>query len=219
MSDVYTSSTSRASRRESTTVSASSASRSGRPSVTTPSRVGSVVIHASPVITPACDVSTLAGYEAVFEYEAEGLDNRYSCPVCLAVLRQPVQTKCGHRFCNSCFRGSIAYVNTCSFLYLRTKLQFETSQLKWGVHECDLNYFFAKFCLPHKELELSKGLTFFFFSTTRKNRKHNSSYKKNIMKQPTFVLREACFCYFIENESSSEVRMVLLFFMLGLSFT
>ena len=30
------------------------------------------------------------------------LDTKYLCSVCLQVLREPVQTNCGHRFCESC---------------------------------------------------------------------------------------------------------------------
>ena len=29
-------------------------------------------------------------------------DEKYDCPICLLVLREPVQTKCGHRFCRRC---------------------------------------------------------------------------------------------------------------------
>lgn len=53
-----------------------------------------------------CTPSSQAGYEAVFDSATEGVNSRFICPVCLTVLRQPVQTKCGHRFCKSCFIGS-----------------------------------------------------------------------------------------------------------------
>ncbi|XP_072028231.1 TNF receptor-associated factor 6-like isoform X2 [Amphiura filiformis] len=39
------------------------------------------------------------GYDANFE---PALDKKYMCPVCLAGLQKPVQTKCGHRFCKAC---------------------------------------------------------------------------------------------------------------------
>lgn len=29
-------------------------------------------------------------------------DDKYDCPICLYVLRDPMQTKCGHRFCKKC---------------------------------------------------------------------------------------------------------------------
>lgn len=41
------------------------------------------------------------GYDANF---LEELDRKYVCPVCLAVLRDPVQTRCGHRFCVNCLK-------------------------------------------------------------------------------------------------------------------
>lgn len=30
------------------------------------------------------------------------LDQKYVCPICNEVLRDPVQTPCGHRFCENC---------------------------------------------------------------------------------------------------------------------
>ncbi|XP_789029.2 TNF receptor-associated factor 6 [Strongylocentrotus purpuratus] len=45
------------------------------------------------------EVSAVCGYEAQFETP---LDKKYVCPVCLSALRDPLQTKCGHRFCKVC---------------------------------------------------------------------------------------------------------------------
>ena len=39
------------------------------------------------------------GYDAQFCPE---LEKKYQCPVCLGGLREPVQTRCGHRFCKNC---------------------------------------------------------------------------------------------------------------------
>ena len=40
---------------------------------------------------------------------AEGnLDPKYLCSLCELVLRQPVQSFCGHRFCQSCVTDFIA---------------------------------------------------------------------------------------------------------------
>ena len=46
------------------------------------------------------------GYDAEFE---PALDPKYICPVCLAALRSPLQTKCGHRFCKMCMQKIIGY--------------------------------------------------------------------------------------------------------------
>ena len=39
------------------------------------------------------------GYSADFEAV---LDDRYKCSICLKALKDPVQTACGHRFCEKC---------------------------------------------------------------------------------------------------------------------
>ena len=39
------------------------------------------------------------GYDLEFVPVA---DPRYECPICLLILRNPVQTECGHRFCKAC---------------------------------------------------------------------------------------------------------------------
>ncbi|CAF0795382.1 unnamed protein product [Brachionus calyciflorus] len=43
----------------------------------------------------------MGGYDANFN---PPLEDKYKCPICLAALRDPVQTKCGHRLCSSCFK-------------------------------------------------------------------------------------------------------------------
>lgn len=44
----------------------------------------------------------MGGYEANFN---PPLDDKYKCPVCLCALRDPIQTKCGHRLCSTCFKS------------------------------------------------------------------------------------------------------------------
>ena len=34
----------------------------------------------------------------------DDVDTKYECPICLMVLRDPVQTGCGHRFCAGCLK-------------------------------------------------------------------------------------------------------------------
>jgi len=48
------------------------------------------------------DCSISGGYEANFN---PPLDDRYKCPICLAALKDPVQTRCGHRMCSTCFKS------------------------------------------------------------------------------------------------------------------
>lgn len=39
------------------------------------------------------------GYEAIFDGEP---DRKYMCPICLVIMRDAMQTVCGHRFCKEC---------------------------------------------------------------------------------------------------------------------
>ena len=41
------------------------------------------------------------GYEVEMS-SGEPVDNKYMCPVCLCVMRDAMQTSCGHRFCKPC---------------------------------------------------------------------------------------------------------------------
>jgi ribosomal protein L37AE/L43A len=43
----------------------------------------------------------MGGYDANFN---PPLDDKYKCPVCLSALKDPIQTKCGHRLCSTCFK-------------------------------------------------------------------------------------------------------------------
>ena len=44
------------------------------------------------------------GYD---EYFDPPLEDKYECRICLLVLREPVVTLCGHRFCRGCILRSI----------------------------------------------------------------------------------------------------------------
>lgn len=45
--------------------------------------------------------STMVGYTCVCE-DGKPFDPKYLCSSCTCVLRDPVQTKCGHRYCRAC---------------------------------------------------------------------------------------------------------------------
>ena len=49
----------------------------------------------------------LHGYDEYFDPPAPDV---YECPICLLVLRQPMQTECGHRFCKCCILKAVRYV-------------------------------------------------------------------------------------------------------------
>ena len=36
---------------------------------------------------------------------SETMLSKYQCPICMLILRQPVQTLCGHRFCQICLNN------------------------------------------------------------------------------------------------------------------
>ena len=36
---------------------------------------------------------------------AESVPSKYECPICMLILRDPVQTLCGHRFCQICLNS------------------------------------------------------------------------------------------------------------------
>ena len=44
------------------------------------------------------------GFDEIFD---PTVSTDYECPVCMLVLRNPVQTQCGHRFCAACIKRHI----------------------------------------------------------------------------------------------------------------
>lgn len=63
------------------------------------------------------------GYD--FEF-VPPLDSQYECPICTLGLRNPSQTKCGHRFCEVCIRIWIRYVCLLFFPSLHYVTRFST---------------------------------------------------------------------------------------------
>ena len=47
------------------------------------------------------NVERIDGYDEIFD---PPVSTDYECPVCMLVLRNPVQTQCGHRFCAACIK-------------------------------------------------------------------------------------------------------------------
>lgn len=46
------------------------------------------------------------GYAVTLIDESSG---KYECPICYCALKDPVQTRCGHRFCKDCLQTYIKY--------------------------------------------------------------------------------------------------------------
>lgn len=51
------------------------------------------------------NVDRIDGHDEIFESTVSA---DYECPICMAVLRDPVQTPCGHRFCVACINRHMA---------------------------------------------------------------------------------------------------------------
>ena len=49
--------------------------------------------------TTAENADRISGHDEIF---VAPVNSDYECPICITVLREPVQTPCGHRFCIAC---------------------------------------------------------------------------------------------------------------------
>ncbi len=73
------------------------------------------------------------GYEASFVLPVQ---DDHKCPVCHLVLRDPLQTDCGHRICSSCFKGLASRLVYAPNSLGRTIQYFD---INWGIN-------FGDFC-------------------------------------------------------------------------
>ena len=59
------------------------------------------------------------GYDVELVFGAAP-DNKYLCPVCLNIMKDAMQTVCGHRFCKLCITkiiGRVFFYIPCDFLF------------------------------------------------------------------------------------------------------
>ena len=62
---------------------------------------------------------TIGGYDFAF---VDGFPPGHKCPICLLVMRNPVQTaRCGHRFCESCFLATFR----CESFYSKVEIKMQ----------------------------------------------------------------------------------------------
>ena len=76
----------------------------------------------------------VGGYDAAFLHQ---VDKDLECSVCLLVLKEPIQTVCGHLLCKSCCENitqSVAYTSS----YWHTKLLYVTLFCRNGQFRCPL---------------------------------------------------------------------------------
>ena len=49
---------------------------------------------------------------------------KFSCPICLEIMVEPMLTPCGHAFCRPCIEESLLHKNACSLC--RESISFES---------------------------------------------------------------------------------------------
>lgn len=58
-------------------------------------------------------------------------DEKFLCNFCGKILREPVQSYCGHRFCRSCVESQIRYVLNADFVnHMLVSLKFKSHEIK-----------------------------------------------------------------------------------------
>ena len=80
------------------------------------------------------DESPYGGYDFVFVDE---LSPGQTCSICLVAMRNPVQTVCGHRFCEDCLVGTFRYT---TFTLLLCHFKIVTDMMYFNVDPHKENY-------------------------------------------------------------------------------
>ena len=70
------------------------------------------------------DEPRIGGHD--FEFIDE-LSKGQTCPVCLLAMRSPVQTVCGHRFCESCLLEAFRYMTWCAVCSIALYVQLSST--------------------------------------------------------------------------------------------
>lgn len=55
--------------------------------------------------TNLSEYDTNLAQESCISDPVQAPEARFECPICLAWLRDPIQTSCGHRFCRKCIQN------------------------------------------------------------------------------------------------------------------
>lgn len=71
------------------------------------------------------------GYDFEFLHE---LSECQKCSICLLAMRDPVQTECGHRFCETCLMRSFRWSTMCSMYW--TSMEKAVKILKHRRYNC-----------------------------------------------------------------------------------
>ena len=72
---------------------------------------------------------------------------RHECPICLHVMRDPVQTECGHLFCRGCLEPVL--INTSRSVCPICKIAISTEQVRGFYISCACfltNYMYVHLC-------------------------------------------------------------------------